>query len=322
MKKSKMGIFEKEERILEFITSINFDKISKEEFEQNWKTLTKNYSSLLKQTSRLTKYNDRQNAKLRKIEKRLKKYVPHQLYQNIMKGHELAETYKTVRKNLTVFFSDIKNFSIITSAMDGETLSTFLNDYLEEMTIIVNKHGGTLDKYIGDSVMVFFGAPRDSSKESNVEKCIKMSLEMREKMKEIRKKWYLMGYEQPFHIRIGIATGYCMVGNFGSSQRMDYTISGRTANLAARLEQCAEVDEILLCHSTWGIAKDYIECNPPEEKNLKGFQEPKITHQLIDIKDIDNKKIFNFVDEGAEIKIDKTKFSKEYFISLIDSIYD
>jgi class 3 adenylate cyclase len=316
-----MDLYSKEQEILTFAKEVDLKDLSDKDLYNEWQGLLKNYESLLKQVKFITKHSDRQNSKLRRIEKRLKKYVSVQLYQNIIKGRERAETYKTLRKNLTVFFSDIKNFSIITSSMDGETLSKFLNSYLDEMTKIVVKHGGTLDKYIGDAVMVFFGAPGDYSAEENVKRCIDMSLEMREKMKSIRKEWYSMGYEQPFHIRMGIATGWCMVGNFGSSQRMDYTITGRTVNLASRLEQCAEVDEILMCHSTWGVAKDYIVTHTPIERTLKGFNEAKITHQLIDLKSNMASNIRTYSDDGANFKVDTSRISKEELLKVIESFY-
>ncbi len=312
-----MGLFNEEDEILKINKILQTKKVDEKHFSE----LVTNYEHLLKQIKRLMKRSDKQENKQRKIEKRLKKYVSHQLYKNITKGKELAETYETTRKNLTIFFSDIKGFSLITAAMDGESLSIFLNSYLEQMTKIVIKHGGTLDKYIGDAIMVFFGAPGESKPEENVKRCLAMSLEMREKMKEIRREWYEMGYEQPFHIRMGIANGFCMVGNFGSSQRMDYTVTGRTVNLAARLEQCAEVDEILLCHSTWGIAKKYINCNPPEEKILKGSYEPKITHQLVCFKDATDSSIVKILDSGVQISIDKSKTSKEKLLELVDEIF-
>ncbi len=316
-----MSMFEKESKFIADLSDIDVDKISDKVCKEKFGQLMLEYSKLLKQIKMLTKHNDKQSAKLRRIEHRLKKYVSQQLYKNIVKGRELAENYQTVRKNITVFFSDIKSFSTITSEMDGETLSEFLNSYLEEMTIIVNKYGGTLDKYIGDAIMVFFGAPGNSSIEDNVKNCLQMSYEMREKMKTIRKKWFLMGYEQPFHIRIGIATGWCMVGNFGSSERMDYTISGKTVNLASRLEQSAEVDEIQICHTTWGIAQEYINCNPPDEKILKGFNHPKITHQLITFKsekeDIENA----YRIEGDKLIIDKSKATKENILRLLEKVY-
>ena len=109
------------------------------------------------------------------------------------------------------------------------------------MTKIALDHGATIDKYIGDAVMLFFGDPTSKGEREDARACVKMSLKMQERMEYLKNKWKNSGFLNPFQIRIGINTGYCNVGNFGSDQRLTYTIIGGEVNIAARLETAGEI---------------------------------------------------------------------------------
>jgi len=316
--KEKDNLFDKEQEILNSGEAfLKQDAPDSKVFEQ-YKDLLKSYKKLLRQTKTLTRVSDTQQKKLNKILKRLGHYLSYQLVKKITHEKEDIEI-KTQRKKLTVFFSDLKDFSYISSHMEGEALSEFLNSYLEVMTQIVNKWGGTLDKYIGDAIMVFFGDPEFISDEDHALGCVSMAMEMRKKMKGMRKKWYDMGYQELLHSRMGIATGYCTVGNFGSSERMDYTIIGAPVNLAARLESAADIDEIFISHETWGYIKDKISCDPPLSLNLKGFHHPILAHKVLSDKTEAKQNFFYVRDEitGTNIKIDFSKASKQELISII-----
>ncbi|QTA80065.1 Adenylate/guanylate cyclase catalytic domain-containing protein [Desulfonema limicola] len=322
MKKEKDNLFDKEQKILKNGESLlQQDAHENKEFFKQYKDLLKSYKKLLKQTKTLTSVSDRQQQKLNKILERMGTYLSYQLVKKITHEKENIEI-KTRRTKLTVFFSDLKDFSYISSHMEGEALSEFLNSYLEVMTQIVNKWGGTLDKYIGDAIMVFFGDPEFTSDEDHAFKCVSMAMEMRDKMKGMRKKWYDMGYQEPLHCRMGIATGYCTVGNFGSSERMDYTIIGTPVNLAARLENAADIDEIFISHETWGYVKDKISCAPPLSLNLKGFHQPILAHKALSAALQDKDDLFHIHDEskGINIKIDFSKASKEELVSIIKKL--
>jgi len=315
------SIFAKEEEILKTAEVILKQGVTNDEFQGQYRTLLKGYRKLLRQTKTVTRVSDNQQRKLNRILDRLGRYVSFQLFKKIT--HEKGKVeIKTQRKKLTVFFSDLKDFSLTSSHMEGEALAEFLNSYLEVMTQIVNKWGGTLDKYMGDAIMVFFGDPEFTSDEDHALRCVCMAIEMREKMKGLRKKWYVLGYQEPLHFRMGIATGYCTVGNFGSSERMDYTIVGSPVNLASRLETAADTDEIFISHETWGYVKDKVVCEPPVKLHLKGFHQQIRAHKVLYMRDQKQTTIITFDDEdkGVNLKIDFSRISKDELVEMIQGL--
>jgi adenylate cyclase len=118
-------------------------------------------------------------------------------------------------------------------------VTALLNEYLTEMSKIAHAHGATLDKFIGDAILAFFGDPQTLGAREDARACLKMAVAMQERLGELQTKWREQGIEQPLQVRMGINTGYCNVGNFGSDDRMAYTIIGAEANLAARLQAIA-----------------------------------------------------------------------------------
>lgn len=137
------------------------------------------------------------------------------------------------KRELSILFSDIKGFTNISEALDPEELVILLNEYLGAMTEIVFKYGGTLDKYIGDAVMAFWGAP--VPQEDHARRACWAALDMQEKLEELREKWKSEGKPE-LYIRIGLNSGEVIVGNMGSESRFNYTVMGDSVNLAARLE--------------------------------------------------------------------------------------
>jgi len=156
---------------------------------------------------------------------------------------------------------------------------------MDEMTKIARKHGATLDKFVGDSIMIFFGAPEKTSDRGHALRCVEMAIEMQKKMKCLRENWRTNGIEKSFEIRIGINTGTCIVGNFGSPERLSYTAIGKQVNIAARLEQACTPGSILVSHPAYELIKNDIKCGPPARYILKGLSEevlayiPEIYHQ-------------------------------------------
>ena len=314
------GLFWKEEILLseakEILTSIaEEDKVDKQKYAE----LASAYEILLKQTSKLTRLSDADEKRLNNLLSRLSRYVSPPLYKKITSGKEKVELNKTRRVKLTIFFSDIVDFSSHSANMEGEALSAILNSYLEEMTNIINAYNGTLDKYIGDGILVFFGDPDFTNDFDHSFRCVNMALEMRHKMSELQDKWFKLGYSYPLHIRMGIATGYVSVGNFGSSERMDYTIIGNPVNLASRLQTLAMADQILISHDTWGLIKDHFFCSEARKVKLKGFSKTQLAYEVYGPREEKQDNIVVIEDKEKDLLItyDKTKISAEEVAKII-----
>jgi len=136
-------------------------------------------------------------------------------------------------RTMTAFFSDIQGFSMISEKLSPEDLVALLNEYLSEMCDIIGRYHGTVDKFEGDAIMAFWGAPIDTDEHAKL--ALLASLEMQQRLQELRGKWLDEG-KDPLHVRMGINSGPMLVGNMGSRNRMDYTIMGDAVNLASRLE--------------------------------------------------------------------------------------
>lgn len=224
-------------------------------------------------------YYDQMNRYM-EFANQLSRYAPVQLWQSIMKGESEAKIeYK--RKKMTIFFSDIQGFTELSETLIPDDLAFLLNDYLSHMTEIAKQYEATVDKFMGDAILIFFGDPHSQGVEQDAKVCLEMAMVMRQQMKLLRERWIKMGYP-PLHIRMGISTGYCHVGNYGAAHRMAYTIVGRDANLAARLQSAAEVDEILISDDTHKLIKNDYLCAPKAPIYLKGIQGPVRTWQVME----------------------------------------
>ncbi|TBU95348.1 adenylate/guanylate cyclase domain-containing protein [Phytopseudomonas dryadis] len=225
----------------------------------------------------------REQEKAARLARNLAKYLSPQVWESIFSGKKSVRL-ETQRKKLTVFFSDIKGFTELSEELEAEALTDLLNSYLNEMSKICLKFGGTIDKFIGDSVMVFFGDPTSQGAKKDAVAAVSMAIVMRKHMKVLRQQWRAQGITKPLEIRMGLNTGYCTVGNFGADTRMDYTIIGRDVNLASRLESAAEAGEILISHETYSLVKDVIMCRDKGQINVKGFTRPVQIYQVVDFR--------------------------------------
>lgn len=187
------------------------------------------------------------------------------------------------KKKLTVLFSDIADFSTFAEKRTPTELVDFLTEYLGDMTNIVLEHKGTLDKFIGDAVMAFWGAPIDQPDHATL--ACKAALAMQEKTREIRGKW-LANDNIEIKMRIGINTGEMVVGNFGGSKRFDYTVMGDSVNLASRLEGvCKEYcTNILIGEKTYEMIKDEFVTREIDYLVVKGKSKPERVRELVALK--------------------------------------
>ena len=234
----------------------------------------------------------------------LAKYLSPQIYESIFSGKQNVEV-KSYRKKITVFFSDIVNFTVISDKLESEELTALLNFYLNEMSQIALKHGATIDKYIGDAIMIFFGDPESFGIEEDARRCVAMAVEMQQRMAELWGYWSKhFGLKKDLEIRVGINTGYCTVGNFGSEDRLDYTVIGAAVNLASRLESAATPSGILVSEETYFQVKDYFSFDAPQQLELKGLERSVIAYE-VDISDMSRAETKNFEGENFQLKLTK-----------------
>lgn len=224
-----------------------------------------------------------EQEKAARLTRNLAKYLSPQVWEMIFSGKRHVRL-ETQRKKLTVFFSDIKGFTELSEELEAEALTDLLNNYLNEMSKIALKYGGTIDKFVGDCVMVFFGDPSTQGAKKDAVAAVSMAIAMRKHMKVLRQQWRAQGITKPLEIRMGLNTGYCTVGNFGADTRMDYTIIGRDVNLASRLESASEAGEILISHETYSLIKDVIMCRDKGQITVKGFARPVQIYQVVDFR--------------------------------------
>jgi adenylate cyclase len=184
------------------------------------------------------------------------------------------------KKECSVFFSDVVGFTTIAEQLTPEALVRLLNEYLTEMTNIVFKYDGMLDKFEGDAIMAVFGAPIAHG--NHAFNACATALEMQEQMLKLRELWGKQGRPQ-LHARCGINTGPMVVGNMGSENRFDYTVMGDSVNLGARLEPANKQygTKIMIGEQTYLLAKDLIVARELDLLRVKGKTEPVRVYELI-----------------------------------------
>ena len=222
---------------------------------------------------------EQQRSRFEGLSNQLAKYLPPQIHDALFSGRYNTKI-TTQRKKLTVFFSDIKDFTRTAESLQPESLTEYLNEYFSEMTQIALSYGATIDKYIGDAVMLFFGDPESKGVKEDARACVEMAMEMQERMVVLQKRWRERGFEHPFVIRIGINTGFCNVGNFGSDQRLSYTIIGGEVNVAQRLEASCDPGGILISHDTFIQVDELVQVEERQAVNLKGIDRSIKTYAI------------------------------------------
>ncbi|MGA7868431.1 MAG: adenylate/guanylate cyclase domain-containing protein [Stellaceae bacterium] len=261
------------------------------------------------------------NELLTDLSSKLAKFLPSQLYNSIFTGTHTASV-AAQRKKLTIFFSDIANFTGTTDSLESEELTNLLNQYLTEMSKIAVSYGATIDKYVGDAIVGFFGDPASRGSQEDAIACVKMAIAMQRRMHDLQLTWVDLGSEKPFQMRIGVNTGFCTVGNFGSEDRMDYTIIGNEVNLAARLQSHAELGGILVTHETCSLIKDTILTEEQEAVFAKGFAHPVRAYRVVGIYDELEKdgRIIREERDGFRLLVDLTKSDQAGTIAAVENV--
>jgi len=238
------------------------------------------------------------NEVLANVARKISRYLPPQVYSSIFSGQKDV-TVQTERKKLTIFFSDIKDFTGTTERLQPEEITSLLNEYLTDMSKIAARHGGTLNKFIGDAIVIFFGDPETKGAAEDAKACLAMAIDMQRRMAELNAQWRRRGIEQPFRVRMGINTGYCNVGNFGSEDRMDYTIIGAEANLAERLQSIAEPGQVVLSYETYMLVRDMVSAHALQSITVKGIHREIVPYVVDAVLDATGAKIEKFSDHTA-----------------------
>ncbi|MBX2808597.1 MAG: adenylate/guanylate cyclase domain-containing protein [Cellvibrionaceae bacterium] len=254
---------------------------------------------------------------------KLSRYLPAPVTA-LLKGKDVH--LKTERKRITVFFSDLVGFTELSEELEAETLTEMLNRYFSEMSKIANQFNGTVDKFMGDAIMVLFGDHEYNSQgvKKDAIQCVSMAIAMTKRMRELQPQWTELGIKKPLNIRIGINSGYCTVGTFGTSKNLDYTALGAHVNLASRLESAGKPGNILISHETWSLVKDVILCRDKGEIKAKGFSHPIHVYEVIDLrKDLGgNQSYFSENMQGFSMHLDLEKiknYDKEKVIESLEN---
>jgi class 3 adenylate cyclase len=248
------------------------------------------------------------NEFLASLSMKISRYLSPQIYKSIFSGQKDV-TIHTERKKLTIFFSDIKDFTATTERLQPEQITLLLNEYFTEMSAIALAHGGTIDKFVGDAMLIFLGDPETKGEAEDAAACMRMALEMQRRIAELNAKWRNEGIENPFRVRMGVNTGFCNVGNFGSSDRMDYTIIGAEANLAARLQSIADPGHIVISYETYALVRRMLVAHPLPPITMKGISRDVVPYAVEGMLDASGAKVEIFSEHmtGLDFYLDPAR---------------
>ncbi|MFQ5738997.1 MAG: two-component regulator propeller domain-containing protein, partial [Acidobacteriota bacterium] len=239
----------------------------------------KNLIQMRRQEKELKAFNEQLQEKVRKQletvlkSQRLAKYFPPALLERILASEEEAELLSERRK-ITLFFSDLTNFTDLTDRTAPEQITSVLNDYMTEMLKLIGQYEGVFEKLMGDGIMAFFGAPERMGSRRQAKQAVSMAVAMQKKMKELGRKWVDAGLDHKLRIRIGIHQDYVTVGNFGSRHLVQYGAIGGGVNAASRLESSCTPGRILVSFPVYSLTKDDFPYGDLEERDFKGFARP------------------------------------------------
>ncbi|OIO71181.1 MAG: hypothetical protein COW19_04950 [Zetaproteobacteria bacterium CG12_big_fil_rev_8_21_14_0_65_55_1124] len=207
----------------------------------------------------------------------LARYVGNDVIEQMILSQD-ADPLKNERCEATLLFADIRSFTSMSEGMTPEQVITMLNEYFDAMVGIIFKHGGILDKFVGDELMAVFSPQKDKTAAPLA--AVRTGVEMQKKISELMQERNARGL-QVFQVGIGINTGNVVVGNVGAKNRMDYTVIGDTVNVAARLEQMAEGQEVIVGEKTYAYCKHAIPMREKGAIKVKNRDEPVKCYEVI-----------------------------------------
>ncbi len=231
-----------------------------------------NNAKMYKKIKENEKLRAEQQKKLAEASKRLSYYVSPQIFHALIEsGSEIKISAR--KKYLIVFSSDIAGFTALTEKVENEVLTSMLNNYLTKMSEIAIEYGGTIDKYIGDAISIYFGDPKTKGKKEDAVNCVRMSIKMLQYLEHLKDEWIEEGFPESMQIRIGISSGNCAVGNFGSDYHVDYTAVGSVVYMAANIQAMAVPGEILVTREVFELIRDNFICQRSDNVKLTAEKE-------------------------------------------------
>lgn len=204
------------------------------------------------------------------LQNRLGSYLPSQLVLSLFDDDDMVNSNAS-RKYLTICFTDLQGFTSFSENIEPETMMNLLDEYLTDMAIIAQSWGGMIDKFMGDGIMIIFGAFDSSDASITAQNCINMAMAMQHRMLELQNKWTDSGYIQSIKLRIGIHSGYATVGSIGPSDRRSFTAIGNTINISSRLEKLCTPGKILLSQDTFSQLENNHNAIKLPEQIIKGI---------------------------------------------------
>ena len=243
------------------------------------------YDTIQAQAAQLTEWNktleERVQEQVAQLERlgRLKRFFSPQLAELIVAGGA-EDPLKTHRREVTVVFLDLRGFTAFAETSEPEEVMGVLREYHAEMGKLILEHEGTLERFTGDGMMIFFNDPTPVP--NPAERALRMAVAMRDRVAEMIVKWRKRGYDLDFGV--GIAQGYATIGAIGFEGRWDYGAIGTVTNLAARLCGEAKPGQILISQRLLGTVEELVEVEPVGELTLKGFSRPVTTHNVLHLK--------------------------------------
>ena len=233
----------------------------------------------------LTEWNrtleQRVQAQVGQLERlaRLKRFFSPQLAEMIVSG-DADDPLKSHRREITVVFLDLRGFTSFAETSEPEEVMGVLREYHTEMGRLILEHEGTLERFTGDGMMIFFNDPVPVS--DAPERAVRMAVAMRQRVDELLVRWKKRGYDLDFGV--GIAQGYATIGAIGFEGRLDYGAIGTVTNLAARLCGEARPGQVLVSQRLLATAEDLVEIEPVGELHLKGFLKPVPAFNVLRLK--------------------------------------
>jgi adenylate cyclase len=244
------------------------------------------YATVEAQAQKLAEWNhtleQRVSEQVGQLERlgRLKRFFAPQIAELILAG-ATDDPLKSHRRELTVVFGDLRGFTAFAETADPEEVMGVLSEYHAVMGELIVAHEGTLERFTGDGMMVFFNDPVPV--ENAPERAVRMAVGMRASIAALREKWLKRGYELDHGV--GVAIGYATIGAIGFEGRWDYTPIGTVVNLAARLCAEAQPGQILISQRMLTTVEPLVEVEPVGELTLKGFHRPITAFNVLRVKD-------------------------------------